>query len=126
MRSKKSQFFHDHVLVKEPYTMKPTPWHSDMPYYFIKGKQNVSMWIPMDDVEKSKGTLRFIAGSHKWEKMVLPVRWNDNSDFYDSKNNYNLKLGKKAPQYEPVPNSDADSKYKILEWNLNVVSFLKY
>ena len=31
MRSKTAQFFHDHVLVKEPNTAKPTPWHQDAP-----------------------------------------------------------------------------------------------
>jgi len=29
------QMFHDHVLVKEPGTSKPTPWHQDAPYYFV-------------------------------------------------------------------------------------------
>src|SRR4026209_561932 len=34
MKSKTAQLFHDHVLVKEPGTGKPTPWHPDAPYYF--------------------------------------------------------------------------------------------
>ena len=52
MQSKTSQFFHDHVLIKEPYTMKLTPWHADMPYYFLEGVQTVSLWIPLDPVDK--------------------------------------------------------------------------
>ena len=37
MRSVEARFFHDHVLVKEPGTAKPTPWHQDAPYYFVDG-----------------------------------------------------------------------------------------
>jgi ectoine hydroxylase-related dioxygenase (phytanoyl-CoA dioxygenase family) len=104
MRSRTAQFFHDHVLVKEPGTPKPTPWHQDGPYYFVEGSQTVSFWIPVDDVDQA--SLRFIAGSHKWDKPVRPVSWADDSDFYDQ------------PQdWIPVPDPDADSdRYTILEW----------
>ena len=44
MGSDTVQMFHDHVLVKEPGTSKPTPWHQDGPYYFVEGSQNVSFW----------------------------------------------------------------------------------
>jgi len=81
MRSQTAQFFHDHVLVKEPGTPKPTPWHQDAPYYFVEGTQTVSLWIPLDPVKEA--SLRFIAGSHKWDRMVRPVSWADDSDFYD-------------------------------------------
>ncbi len=37
MGSDRVQLFHDHVLVKEPGTTKPTPWHTDGPYYFVEG-----------------------------------------------------------------------------------------
>ena len=33
MGSRQATFFHEHVLVKEPGTDKPTPWHHDQPYY---------------------------------------------------------------------------------------------
>ncbi len=85
MKSTTAQFFHDHVLVKEPGTPKPTPWHQDSPYYFVEGRQTVSQWIPLDPVREA--SLRFIAGSHLWDKMVRPVSWADDSDFYDAKRN---------------------------------------
>ena len=50
MRSDTVQLFHDHVLVKEPGTAKPTPWHQDSPYYFVEGEQTVSFWVPLDPV----------------------------------------------------------------------------
>jgi len=62
-RSRQCRLYHDHLLVKEPGTHQPTPWHQDQPYYNISGQQNVSMWIPVDKVDRDT-TLEFIAGSH--------------------------------------------------------------
>ncbi len=104
MRSNRVQFFHDHVLVKEPGTSKPTPWHQDAPYYFVDGRQTVSFWIPIDPVDDA--TLRVIAGSHTWPKYVLPVRWLREESFYPD-----------TDDYLPVPDPDADpARYRVLEW----------
>jgi ectoine hydroxylase-related dioxygenase (phytanoyl-CoA dioxygenase family) len=105
MRSETAQFFHDHVLVKEPGTQKPTPWHQDSPYYFVDGQQTVSFWIPIDPVKEA--TLRLIAGSHRWPKPVLPVRWLNEARFYDAK-----------LDYVPVPEPDSDPNLRVLEWQL--------
>ena len=80
MRSHSVQLFHEHVLVKEPGTTKATPWHSDGPYYFVKGTQTLSFWVPLDPVKDA--SLRMVAGSHKWGKQVLPTRWLSEEDFY--------------------------------------------
>ncbi|NOX74689.1 MAG: phytanoyl-CoA dioxygenase, partial [Alphaproteobacteria bacterium] len=104
MRSNTAQIFHDHVLVKEPGTPKPTPWHQDIPYYFVTGEQTVSFWLPLDPV--AEASLRFIAGSHRWKKMIRPVSWADNADFYA-----------KAQDWTPVPDPDANPDDSvILEW----------
>jgi len=106
MQSDTAQIFHDHILVKEPGTPKPTPWHQDAPYYFVEGTQTVSMWMPLDPVKDA--SLRFIAGSHTWEKLVRPVSWSDNSDFYDS-----------GTSWTPVPDPDANpDDATILEWDM--------
>jgi len=73
MGSQRVQLFHDHVLVKEAATAKPTPWHQDSPYYFVEGQQTLSFWVPLDPV--SDATLRCVVGSHLWEKPVLPTEW---------------------------------------------------
>ena len=86
MRSERVQMFHDHVLVKEPGTTKPTPWHTDGPYYFVEGKQTVSFWSPLDPVKEA--ALRCVAGSHRWEKDVLPTRWMSETNFYPGKDDY--------------------------------------
>ncbi|MCE2517664.1 MAG: phytanoyl-CoA dioxygenase family protein [Alphaproteobacteria bacterium] len=104
MQSETARVFHDHVLVKEPGTSKETPWHQDAPYYFIEGQQNISFWIPVDPVQDA--TLRLIAGSHLWDKMVLPVRWLNEDDFYAGEDSF-----------RPVPRPGEDGEdYTILEW----------
>ena len=125
MQSKTSQFFHDHVLIKEPYTMKLTPWHADMPYYFLEGFQTVSLWIPLDPVDK-KSSLKFIAGSHLWDKMIRPVSWADDSDFYDDSNSYNNVNINNDEEYEPVPSNEFifdehnnNKKHNILSWSMD-------
>ena len=60
------RLYHDHVLVKEPGTRQRTPWHQDQPYYNIDGRQNASMWFPVDPVSY-ESTLQFVAGSHRGE-----------------------------------------------------------
>ena len=102
MQSETAQFFHDHVLVKEPGTAKATPWHQDSPYYFVAGTKTVSFWIPIDPV--TDATLRVIAGSHVWDKPILPVRWVDEGAFYAK------------GDYRPVPDPDNDPSMTVLEW----------
>lgn len=63
MQSDTVRIYHDHLLVKEPGTRQPTPWHQDQPYYNVAGRQNVSFWIPVDPVPL-QSTLRFVASSH--------------------------------------------------------------
>ncbi len=104
MQSDTVQVFHDHVLVKEPGTSKATPWHQDGPYYFVEGAQTVSFWSPLDPV--TDATLRCVAGSHLWEKPVLPTRWLSEEDFYPD-----------ADTYMPVPDPDAEGM-PVLEWHL--------
>tara|TARA_R110002126_G_scaffold106333_1_gene241233 strand:+ start:75 stop:869 length:795 start_codon:yes stop_codon:yes gene_type:complete len=94
MGSDRVQLFHDHVLVKEPGTSMATPWHTDGPYYFVEGQQFVSFWSPLDPV--TTASLRCVAGSHLWEKDVLPTRWAKGDAFFDP-----------AP-YMPVPDPDAE------------------
>jgi ectoine hydroxylase-related dioxygenase (phytanoyl-CoA dioxygenase family) len=57
------RLFHDHVLVKEAGTRQRTPWHQDLPYYNVDGRQLVSMWMPVDPVPR-ESSLELVAGSH--------------------------------------------------------------
>ncbi|NNF63212.1 MAG: phytanoyl-CoA dioxygenase [Acidimicrobiia bacterium] len=102
MQSERVQLFHEHVLVKEPGTTRATPWHQDSPYYFVDGMQNVSFWCPVDPV--TDATLRCVAGSHRWEKEVLPVKWIDDAGFYPD-----------SDAYMPLPDPEAEGM-PVLEW----------
>ncbi|WP_417844569.1 phytanoyl-CoA dioxygenase family protein [Thalassospira sp.] len=104
MGSQAVQLFHDHVLVKEPGTSKPTPWHQDSPYYFVEGEQTISFWSPLDPVREA--SLRCVAGSHKWPRAVLPTRWLSEQSFYPNEDDY-----------MPVPDPDAEGM-EIREWHM--------
>ncbi len=104
MQSPRVQMFHDHVLVKEPGTAKPTPWHQDGPYYFVEGQQTVSFWSPVDPVRKA--SLRCVAGSHRWPREVMPMRWLSDTSFYPD-----------PERYMAVPDPDAEGM-DIREWEM--------
>ncbi|WP_170465721.1 phytanoyl-CoA dioxygenase family protein [Ruegeria arenilitoris] len=104
MQSDIVQMFHDHVLVKEPGTSMATPWHQDGPYYFVEGQQTISFWSPLDPV--TQATLRCVAGSHRWEKEVLPTRWVSEEGFFPDEG-----------QYIPVPDPDAEGM-RVVEFEM--------
>lgn len=105
MQSGTVQLFHDHVLVKEPGTSKPTPWHQDSPYYCVEGEQTVSFWVPLDPVSEASA-LRCVAGSHRWDKLVTPIRWLNQEAFYGDNT-----------AYQPVPDPDTDGM-PVLQWSM--------
>ena len=102
MRSRTVQLFHEHVLVKEPGTSMATPWHQDGPYYFVEGRQTVSFWVPLDPV--TEATLRCVAGSHRWERDVLPTRWVTQEGYFPDDG-----------RYMPVPDPEAEGM-RIVEY----------
>jgi ectoine hydroxylase-related dioxygenase (phytanoyl-CoA dioxygenase family) len=89
MRSTTARFFHEHVLVKEPGAAERTPWHHDQPYYSVDGDQNVSMWIALDPVPAASG-LRFLAGSHLWNRWFIPRKFIDHTPYADESDRYEL------------------------------------
>ncbi|MEO8641280.1 phytanoyl-CoA dioxygenase family protein [Pseudomonas sp.] len=107
MESATARLYHDHLLVKEANTRQRTPWHQDQPYYNVEGRQNCSMWMPIDPVAR-ESTLEFVAGSHlgPW---LMP------RSFMDSQAQW-------FPQgtLSDLPDIEADrSAWKILGWELN-------
>ncbi len=108
MRSETAQFFHEHVLVKEPGTVKRTPWHQDTPYYCVDGGQTVSFWMPLDPVPREVCP-EFLAGSHLWGKLFYPRKFIDDTDYeYD------------GGGFETIPDIDAGREdYDIRSWALD-------
>lgn len=80
MGTRRPRFFHEHVLVKEPGTATPTPWHHDDPYYGVDGTDNVSLWVPLDPVPEAIA-LRCLAGSHAAGRRYVPNRFVDDSPY---------------------------------------------
>ena len=77
MQSNKVNLFHEHVLIKEKGSKKRTPWHQDQGYYCVQGRDNVSIWIPLDKIDINS-SMEFIIGSHKWDKIFLPTKFKGN------------------------------------------------
>jgi ectoine hydroxylase-related dioxygenase (phytanoyl-CoA dioxygenase family) len=105
MGSGSVRLFHEHVLVKEPGAEVPTPWHHDQPYYCVDGRQNVSIWMPLDPVARDT-VVEFVAGSHRWGRWFRPERFNRTPLFEDD-------------PLEPIPDIEAArGDYRILGWDL--------
>ena len=105
MGTKTVRLFHDNVMVTEPLADIPTPWHHDLPYYPIEGKDTCSIWIALDGVPRDMA-MEFIAGSHRWGKLFRPKKI-DGTPFYEGE------------EFEPVPDIEADrSYYRILGWGM--------
>ena len=106
-QSTEMRIFHEHVLVKEPRTSEPTPWHHDQPYYCVDGEQVCSIWLPLDPVPKESG-LEFVSGSHLLGKMFMPIKFLTKSD-------YDYTPG----SYEPIPDIESErNKYELLSWDM--------
>jgi ectoine hydroxylase-related dioxygenase (phytanoyl-CoA dioxygenase family) len=71
MRSTTAQLFHDHAFCKEAGTTKATPWHHDLPYYCVEGRQTVSAYVALDTIPVSTA-VRFVTGSHLDDALYFP------------------------------------------------------
>ena len=72
MGAGKVNIFFDQLLVKEPGTSEPTPWHHDLPYWPIAGEQVCTLWLALDRVTADSGAVEYIRGSHRWGDRYHP------------------------------------------------------
>jgi ectoine hydroxylase-related dioxygenase (phytanoyl-CoA dioxygenase family) len=111
MGSKTSVFYHEHVLVKEPGALKPTPWHHDQPYYPIDGIHICSIWMPIDPVPVET-SLVFVSGSHKWGRLFVPRKFSTSTKYQPGDPH-------ESCAFESVPDIDGNLEdYEILTWPL--------
>ena len=107
MQSKKVNLFHEHILIKEPGATKRTPWHQDQPYYCVDGKDNCSLWIPLDKISKEVCP-EFVRSSHTWNKKYLPTKF------------FGYSYEKKDEEFDIIPDISSNRKdYDIATWKLN-------
>ncbi len=107
MGSPTVDFYHDHVLVKHPGTVEPTPWHHDQPYHPVDGDMLCALWLALDPIARGNG-LEFVRGSHRWGRLFAPRYFVDGRPYY-----------RNQPGFEQVPDIDAErDKHDILDWDL--------
>ncbi len=107
MGSKTVNWYHDHLLVKEPGTQEPTPWHHDQPYYPIEGRDLVSFWLPLDPVSRDT-CVEYIRGSHRWGRWFLPKFFRKEAEFTAQ-----------DPRFEPIPDFSAErEQHEFLGWDM--------
>jgi ectoine hydroxylase-related dioxygenase (phytanoyl-CoA dioxygenase family) len=106
MGSNEIRLFKDQLFIKEPGSPDAvTPWHHDLPYWCVDGKQICSIWMPLDTVDASNGAVEYVKGSHKWDALYSPTDFSiGNSE-------------RKAGVYEPIPDIGA------MRSKLDIVSF---
>ncbi len=103
-------YYHDHLLVKEPGTRERTPWHHDQPYYPVEGWMVGSIWLPLDPVPNDV-CVEFIRGSHRWERWFAP-------QFFKAGN---PELRVQDPRFEVIPDFETErDQHQFLSWELEV------
>ena len=115
MRSEKVNLFFDQSFVKEPNTPDRTPWHNDLPFWPIRGRQVITTWVALDAVTRTSGAVEFVAGSHLWDRWFQPRSFSGKNEHGNN------------PEFEPVPDIEANrGMYDILSWDLepgDIVAF---
>ena len=55
-----------HMILKPANSPLATPWHQDEAYWDpTRHHTSISLWIPLQDVDRSNGCMHFIPGSHR-------------------------------------------------------------
>jgi ectoine hydroxylase-related dioxygenase (phytanoyl-CoA dioxygenase family) len=104
MGSETGRIYHDHLLVKEPGTDAPTPWHQDQPYFLVNGSQLCSLWFALDPVTVHSGGVKFIKGSHRWG-------WFDPNIFKPGQ--------EETDEFPPAPDiENRIEELEVLSWDL--------
>lgn len=105
MAARKVNFFYDHLLVKEPGSSAPTPWHHDLTYWCVDGSQVCSLWLPLDAVDRASGAVEYVRGSHRWGRRFEPTDFIEGDLF-------------KNGTLEEIPDIDAHrERYDIVSWD---------
>lgn len=112
MKSSTIRFYFDHLLVKEPETTAPTPWHQDAPYWPFKGKQICSLWLALTDTTIEQSSLEFIRGSHLLNKYYMPKTFGERKNH---PNSWQLE----GIEGEPVPAIEENrADFDVVGWDV--------
>ncbi|MFT6583686.1 MAG: phytanoyl-CoA dioxygenase family protein [Alphaproteobacteria bacterium] len=105
MRSSKTNIIFDQLLIKEPGTEEPTPWHHDLTYWPVGGSRICTLWLALDKVDAQSGAVEYIKGSHKWGAEYTPPA-------FAGDDRYKTDL-------PPVPDIEAErAKHDIVQFDM--------
>jgi ectoine hydroxylase-related dioxygenase (phytanoyl-CoA dioxygenase family) len=96
MGSTNVNLYNEHLLVKEPGSATArTPWHQDLPYFRLTGRQMCSVWIPLDSATAETGAMSFVRGSHRWGRVFRPMQFR------------NSQSAEVSTEFEDLPDLDS-------------------
>jgi len=119
MRTRRLNFFYDHLLVKQPGTDSATEWHQDTNFWPFSGQQIATLWAPLDRATRDNGVLEFVRGSHKWHDrpMSRPTIFGDRDGKPQDVNDKGAGPVDNTPK-QPDIEKDRD-QFDIVSWDLD-------
>lgn len=110
LNTNKLNLLYDQLFVKEQGTKNRTRWHNDQPYWPIRGRQVLSIWVALDTTTLDSGALEFVPGSHNWDRWFQPETFGITEA---------VGVYERNPDYETIPDIEADREhYHITSWDL--------
>jgi len=95
-------FYENLTFMKGPGTREYTAFHTDEPYFHLRGDQVVSLWISPDPVSEDSGAMRYVRGSHRW-----PARYKPNA-FVSRTAIDQLGIGESEPDQQDLPDIEGN------------------
>jgi len=71
------ELHHSTMHIKPPQTGHPFPMHQDYPFYEHQNGKYIDVLVHLDDTFHENGEIRFLAGSHKQEKIKHITKLDD-------------------------------------------------
>lgn len=101
---------YDQLFVKEAGADHRTRWHNDQPYWPVRGRDVISIWVALDHTTADNGRLEFVRGSHEWDRWFQPEPFGPNR----GTSAYEVN-----PDYETMLDIEADrGTYDIISWDV--------
>ncbi|MEM8935009.1 MAG: phytanoyl-CoA dioxygenase family protein [Pseudomonadota bacterium] len=106
LKTETVNFFYEQFFVKRAGSPVETPWHQDIPFWPVKGRQLVSFWLTLDPVTRESSGLEYVRGSHRWANRFKAVSPGHDPYLMDTK----LEI---PPDFAEHP-----EKYELLGWDM--------
>lgn len=91
LQAKTIFLFNDEALTKAPGAARETPWHHDLPYWPLSGKDVCSLWLALDSTGARNGGMEFLRGSHRRSQRFHPRNFDTGEDRVTSLDEISVK-----------------------------------